>query len=96
MACQNPGCVRQYAYERVAHYARKRYVEGNATIVLLCEAQSDAEKKLVVLASLLDVDDDNFRELMLSCNPRCQGRMFELRERLRTMIEVERCRRRAA
>ncbi len=96
MACQNPGCIKQIDYQRVAHYARKRYVDGIATIVLLCAARAEDEKKLIVLASLLDIDDDKFRELMPSCNHKCQRRMFGLRDRLRTMVEAERCRCRAA
>ena len=64
MACQNPGCIKQTDYNRVAHYARKRYVEGIATIVLLCDARAKDERKRVVLASLLVIDDDKFRDLM--------------------------------
>lgn len=95
MACQSTGCVKRYQYERVAHYARKRYVEGIATVVLLCRARAEDEKQLIVLASMLDVDDEKFQELMPSCNCRCRHRMLEFRERLRIMLEAE-CRGRRA
>ena len=96
MTCQNPGCMKKYDYDSIAFYARKRYLEGVATIVLLCDAKTEDEKTLIVLASLLDVDDDRVRDLMPGCSHRCQYLMLELRNRLRVMIEQERCRRRAA
>ena len=96
MACQNPGCMKKYDYDSIAYYARKRYVEGVATIVLLCEAKNEDEKTLIVLASLLDVEDQRVRELMPHCSRQCQCLMLQLRNRLRIMIEHERCRRWAA
>jgi len=90
MPCQNPGCMRKYDYDHIAVYARKRYVEGISTIVLLCNAKTDGEKTLIALASLLDLDDDNIRELKPYCSRKCQYLMFELRDRLKFMIEQER------
>lgn len=90
MPCKHPGCMRQYDFDHIAYYARKRYVEGISTIVLLCNAETEKEKTLIVLASLLDLDDDRVRELKPYCGPKCQREMFELRDRLRSIIEQER------
>ena len=81
--------MRQYDFDHIAFYARKRYVEGVSTIVLLCNAKSECEKTLIVLASLLDLDDDKIRELKPYCSPTCQRLMFDLRDRLRLMIQQE-------
>lgn len=89
MPCQNPGCMRKYDFDHIAFYARKRYVEGISTIVLLCNAKTDGEKTLIILASLLDLDDDKIRELQPYCSGQCQHLMFDLRDRLRLMIEQE-------
>ena len=89
MPCHDPGCIRQFDFEHIAHYARKRYVEGISTIVLLTNARTETEKSLIALASLLDLDDDKIRELKPYCSGKCQQMMFDLRDRLRLMIEQE-------
>jgi len=96
MPCQKPGCIREYDFDRVAYYARKRYVEGISTIVLLCAAKSENEKVLIVLASLVDLDDDNIRQLKPYCSNDCQRLMFDLRDRLKVMIARECCQQKAA
>ena len=89
MPCQCPGCIKQYDFDHIAFYARKRYVEGISTIVLLCGAKTDSEKTLIALVSLLDLDDDKISELKPYCGRQCQRLMFDLRERLKLMIEQE-------
>lgn len=89
MPCKHPGCMRQYDFDHIAYYARKRYVDGISTIALLCSAETECEKTLIVLASLLDLDDDKILELHPYCGPGCQRMMFELRDRLRSMIQQE-------
>ena len=89
MPCQHPGCIRKYDFDHIASYARKRYVEGISTIVLLCDAKTECEKTLIVLASLLDLDDDSIRELKPFCSGKCQRLMFDLRDRLKLMLEQE-------
>jgi hypothetical protein len=81
--------MRQYDFDHIAFYARKRYVEGISTIVLLCNAKTESEKTLIVLASLLNLDDDEIRELKPCCSPRCQRLLFDIRDRLRLMLEQE-------
>jgi hypothetical protein len=89
MPCYSPGCAKKYDFDHIAYYARKRYVDGVSTIALLCNAQTDDEKVLIVLASLPDFDDEGIRELRHYCSPECQCEMFRLRERLREMIKRE-------
>ena len=89
MPCKHLGCMRKYDFDRIAFYARKRYVEGISTIVLLSNAKTECEKALIVLASLLDLDDDRIRELKPYCSAQCQRLMFDLRDQLKSMIEQE-------
>ena len=89
MPCHNTGCIRKYDFDHIAIYARKRYVEGISTIALLCNAKTECEKTLIVLASLLDLDDDKILELKPYCSHDCQCMMFDLRDRLKLMIEQE-------
>ena len=65
MSCQNPGCMGNYNFNHIAFYARKRYVEGISTIVLLANAMNQCEKEEIALVSLLDVEDDEIRDLQL-------------------------------
>ena len=95
MPCEHPECLRQFDFEHIAFYARKRYVEGISTIVLLCNAKTECEKTLIALASLLDLEDEWILELQPYCSDNCQRRMFDLRDRLRLMIQQERALRRA-
>ena len=90
MICRNPGCISQCDYQSVAYYARRRYLEGIATVVLLREARNKDEKRMIVMASLLDVDDDTMRELMKGCDRGCLCRMLDMRTRLRFMLHQER------
>ena len=52
MPCRHPGCLKQFDFDDIAYYARKRYIEGISTIVLLCDAKTESEKTLIVLASV--------------------------------------------
>ena len=92
MPCQNPDCIRQYDFDHIAFYARKRYVEGVSTMVLMCNAKTESEKTLIVLASMLDLDDDNIRQLKPYCSAKCQRHMYDLRDRLKLIIDQECCR----
>lgn len=89
MTCSNPECLRKFRYARIAFFARKRYLEGVTTIALLCEAATDNEKMQIILASMLDLDDAGFADLVPHCSHRCQCQMLNMRNRLRNMIERE-------
>ena len=95
MPCEHHGCLTQFDFEHIAFYARKRYVEGISTIVLLCNAKTECEKTLIALASLLDLDDEWILELQPYCSDKCRRRMFDLRDQLRLLIQQERALRHA-
>ena len=95
MPCEHHGCLRQFDFEHIAFYARKRYVEGISTIVLMCNAKTECEKTLIALASLLDLEDEWILELQPYCSDKCQRRMLDLRDQLRLMIQQERALRHA-
>ena len=89
MPCHNPECLRRHRFARIAFYARKHYIEGINTITLLCSAGSEDEKIKIVLASMLDLDDEGFDELLPPCSHRCRCRMLDMRNHLRQMIALE-------
>ena len=89
MRCQNPRCMGNYDFNHIAFYARKRYVEGISTIVLLTNAINEREKEEIALVSLLDVEDDEIRDLQLCCKHAGQCKAINCRHRLKSMITRE-------
>ncbi len=94
MACYNPACLGNYDFERIAFFARRRFVEGCNTIALLEQAKSECEKEEIALVSLLDVSDDKIRDLQLSCRYAGQCKVMDCRDKLRNMIKEDLERRR--
>lgn len=89
MACYNPGCLGNYDFEHIAHFARKRFVDGWNTVELLAQASSEREKEEIALVSLLDVEDDQVRDLKLSCVHADECKVTNCRRKLREMIGAE-------
>jgi len=89
MSCHNPGCMGNYDFDRIAYFARKRFIEGVSTLLLLEQACSDRERQEIALVSLLDVEDDQIRYLRLSCIHREDCMVFNCRARLKSMLEEE-------
>jgi hypothetical protein len=87
MACYNPGCLGNYDFEHIAFFARRRFVEGCNTVALLEQAKSECEKEEIALVSLLDVSDDEIRDLQLSCRYASQCKVMNCREKIRKMIK---------
>jgi hypothetical protein len=87
MICQNPDCLGHYDFDNIAYYAKKRYVEGCSTVALLEGAGSEREKEEIALVSLLDVEDDQIRDLELSCKYHGQCKVLDCRDRLKRMIQ---------
>ncbi len=65
MACNNPRCLGNYDFDKIAFFARKRFIEGCQTITLLDQARSQREKEEIVLVSMLDIEDDEVCDLQL-------------------------------
>jgi len=89
MVCHNPGCLGNYDFDKIALFARKRFVEGCNTVELLQQAKSEREKEEIALVCLLDVEDHLVTDLKLSCRYDGQCKVTSCRELLRRMIEEE-------
>ena len=63
MACHVPGCLGNYDFDHIAAFAKKRFIDGCDTVQLLQQAHSQCEKEEIVLVSLLDVEDDQIRDI---------------------------------
>jgi hypothetical protein len=85
--CINPRCLGNYDFEHIAHFARKRFVEGFDTLTLLQQARSQREKEEIALVCMLDVDADVIRDLKLSCRHADACEVTDCRDRLRDLIE---------
>jgi len=86
MACHVPGCLGDYDFDQIAEFARKRFVEGVDTVSLMNQAGSQREREEIALVCMLDLDNDQIRDLEVSCpyNGRC--RIVDCRERLKRLI----------
>ena len=82
-------CLGDYSFEKIAFYARKRFIEGCNTIELMEAASSDREREQIALVSLLDVKDDEVRDLRLSCRYAGQCKVTDCRDRLKRLLEAE-------
>jgi len=86
-SCINPRCMGNYDFEHIAHFARKRFVEGFDTVSLLQQASSQREKEEIALVCMLDVEEDVIRDLKLSCRHAGDCDVTDCRDRLRDLIE---------
>jgi len=89
MSCHNPGCMGNYDFDNIAYFARKRFIEGVSTLLLLEQATSDRERQEIALVSLLDVEDDQIRYLRLSCIHSEECMVFNCRAKLKSMLQEE-------
>ena len=89
MSCSNPKCIGNYDFEQIAFYAKKRFVEGINTIELMESANSEREKEEIALVCLLDIDDNEIRELKLSCKYAERCKAIDCRDKLKKMIDDE-------
>ena len=86
-ACRNPGCLGNYDFERIARFAKKRFIDGVDTVALLEQAASVREKEEIALVCLLDVEDDVVYDLQLDCRHAGTCKATDCRDRLRKLIE---------
>lgn len=89
MVCRTPKCIRNYDFDKIAFFAKKRFVEGCNTVDLMTAAKSEREKEEIAMVSLLDVADENIRDLQLCCKHAGQCKVFDCRDKLKRMIEEE-------
>lgn len=89
MVCRTPGCMGNYDFDHIAFYARKRFVEGCSTISLLEAAKTEQEKEEISLVAMLDISDDEIRDIRLSCRHASDCAVTICRQKLRKMIEQD-------
>jgi hypothetical protein len=90
MASQHiPKCMGNYDFDKIAFYAKKRFVDGCNTVDLLGAAKSQREKEEIALVSLLHIAKNEIKDLQLSCNYAGQCKVLDCRDRLINLIEEE-------
>ena len=89
MASQNSEYLENYDFDRMVHYARKRFVDGCNTVDLMASAKTDREKEEIALVALLNVDDENIHELQLFCKYSEPCKAIDFRDSLRKTIWEE-------
>ena len=87
MTCRNPNCLGHYDFDKIAHFAQKRFVEGCPTVTLLAQARSQTEKEEIALVSLLDLEDDQIRGLEIACPHAGQCKVLDCKDRLKEMLQ---------
>jgi hypothetical protein len=64
-------CMGNYNFDHIAYFAKKRFIDGSDTIVLLAEllatAKTEREKEEILLISSLEIEDDKVKELQVRC-----------------------------
>lgn len=89
MACFIPGCMGNYNFDNIAKFARKRFIEGQNTIDLMCKAQTFREKEEIALVALLSVDDEGVSDLWMDCKYAGKCKVTNCRNLLRKMISED-------
>lgn len=89
MSSHIPECMGDYDFDKIAFFAKKRFVEGCNTVELMESAKTQREREEVALVSLLHVADDEIQKLELSCRYASQCKVLDCRERLITLITRE-------
>ena len=82
-------CMGDYDFDKIAFFAKKRFIENCNTIELMAAAKSQREKEEIALVSLLHVTNNEILELGLSCKHASECKVMDCRERLINMIAEE-------
>ncbi|MCK4951834.1 MAG: hypothetical protein KAS48_08445 [Gammaproteobacteria bacterium] len=88
-ACHIPKCMENYDFNEIAFFAKKHYIEGCNTIELMGAAKTGREREEIALVSLLQVENDKFRDIQLFCKHPEQCKFMDCRDRLRNRLEEE-------
>ena len=84
-----PECMGNYDFDKIAFFAKKRFVEGCSTIELMAAAKTQREKEEIALVSLLHVAKKEIQDLQLTCKYASECKVMDCRERLIDMIAEE-------
>ncbi|MDH5360258.1 MAG: hypothetical protein OEX03_06825 [Gammaproteobacteria bacterium] len=89
MANHSPGCFGGYDFDRITHFAIKRFVEGNNTVNLLEQAKTKTEREEIALVCMLDVEDKVVMDVKLDCQYAQDCKVTNCRDKLRNLLEAE-------
>lgn len=84
-----PECMGNYDFDKIAYYAKKRFIEDCSTIELMAAATTQREKEEIALVSLLHVSNDKIQDLQLTCKHANECKVIDCRERLINKIAEE-------
>jgi len=87
MPHDKPDCLGDYDFERIAFYAKKRFIDGCSTVALIAQAKTERAKEEIALVSMLDIKDEDIRDIQLSCRYAGECKIMDCRDRLRKMIK---------
>lgn len=80
------GCMGSYDFDKIAHFARKRFIEGCNTIDLMTKARTHREREEIALVAMLDLDDETVTDLKLNCEHAGKCKVTSCRSLLKEMI----------
>ena len=89
MVSHIPECMGDYDFDKIAYYAKKRFVEGCSTIELMAAAKTQREKEEIALVSLLHVTNDKIQDIGLTCKHASKCKVLDCREKLINKITEE-------
>lgn len=89
MVSHIPECMGDYDFDKIAFYAKKRFVEGCSTIELMAAAKTQRDKEEIALVSLLHVTNDKIQDIELTCKHASKCKVLDCRERLINKITKE-------
>ncbi len=87
MTYHNPDCLGHYDFERIAQYARMRFIEGHTTIELLLQAKSEREKEEIALVAMMDLDESSVDNIKLHCKHAKECQVTNCRKVIKRLIE---------
>ena len=89
MVSHIPECMGDYDFDKIAFFAKRRFIEGCNTVELMDVAETQREKEEIALVSLLHVTNDQIQDIQLTCKYSGECKIMDCRERLKNMITDE-------
>lgn len=89
MPNHSSGCFGNYDFDNIAHFAKKRFIDGHSTISLLKQARTKTESEEIALVCMLDVDDEIVLDVKLGCRYANDCKVTNCRDKLRKLIKTE-------
>lgn len=80
-------CIGNYDFEKIALYARKRFIEGQNLVELIQQTQSHRERQEISLVANLSTTDSTVDSLQLACPHVEQCKVTNCHIRIKEIIE---------